>query len=39
MAIKAKPKRQEQLAKLLSCKSGATIAQIHKAFGWQPHIV
>lgn len=29
--------RQEQLCKLLTRKSGATIAQIQKAFGWQPH--
>ncbi|WP_170335485.1 DUF3489 domain-containing protein [Ruegeria arenilitoris] len=29
--------RQQQLQKLLSRKSGATIAQIQKAFGWQPH--
>ncbi|PSL14820.1 uncharacterized protein DUF3489 [Shimia abyssi] len=36
-AIKAKPKRQEQLSKLLNRKSGATISQIQTAFGWQPH--
>ena len=36
-AIKAKPPRREQLSKLLNRKSGATIAQIQKAFGWQPH--
>ena len=36
-AIKTKPKRQEQLAKLLNRKSGATILQIQRAFGWQPH--
>ncbi|WP_424831400.1 DUF3489 domain-containing protein [Ruegeria sp.] len=29
--------RQQQLQKLLSHKSGATIAQIQKAFDWQPH--
>ncbi|WP_299985777.1 DUF3489 domain-containing protein [uncultured Ruegeria sp.] len=29
--------RQQQLQKLLSRKTGATIAQIQKAFGWQPH--
>ncbi|MCG7519485.1 DUF3489 domain-containing protein [Ruegeria sp. Ofav3-42] len=29
--------RQQQLQKLLSRKSSATIAQIQKAFGWQPH--
>lgn len=31
--------RRKQLAKLLSRKSGASIAQIQKAFGWQPHTV
>ncbi|MEO1110385.1 MAG: DUF3489 domain-containing protein [Pseudomonadota bacterium] len=31
--------RQQQLQKLLSRKAGATIAQIQKAFGWQPHSV
>lgn len=36
-AIKAKPNRHEQLAKLLNRKSGATILQIQNAFGWQPH--
>ena len=29
--------RQQQLQKLLSRKAGATIAQLQKAFGWQPH--
>ncbi|WP_300072054.1 DUF3489 domain-containing protein [uncultured Ruegeria sp.] len=29
--------RQQQLQKLLSRKAGATIEQIQKAFGWQPH--
>ncbi|WP_170478238.1 DUF3489 domain-containing protein [Ruegeria arenilitoris] len=29
--------RHQQLQKLLSRKSGATIAQIQNAFGWQPH--
>ena len=29
--------RQQQLAKLLGRKSGASIGQIQKAFGWQPH--
>ncbi|WP_294623451.1 DUF3489 domain-containing protein [uncultured Roseovarius sp.] len=40
----AKPKtaagkkpRQAQLNKLLSRKSGVTIAQLQKTFGWQPH--
>ncbi|MDQ2091957.1 DUF3489 domain-containing protein [Marimonas arenosa] len=36
-AVSAKPTRQEQLARLLNRKSGASIAQIQKAFGWQPH--
>ena len=29
--------RRDQLARLLGRKSGAFIAQIQKAFGWQPH--
>lgn len=29
--------RQQQLTKLLDRKSGASIAQIQKAFSWQPH--
>jgi hypothetical protein len=29
--------RQAQLRKMLTRKSGASIAQIQKAFGWQPH--
>jgi DNA-binding transcriptional regulator PaaX len=33
----AKSTRQAQLRKLLARKSGASIAQIQKAFGWQPH--
>lgn len=33
----ANPTRQQQLAKLLERKSGATIAQLQKAFDWQPH--
>lgn len=38
----AKPKsikatRPAQLRKLLARKSGATVAQIQNAFGWQPH--
>ena len=37
ISIKAKPKRQEQLSKLLNRKSGATILQIQSAFGWQPY--
>lgn len=36
-AAKARPVRQEQLTKLLSRKTGATIPQMEKAFGWQPH--
>ena len=34
---RSKLTRQDQLNKLLSRKSGATISQIQKAFGWQPH--
>jgi len=36
-AVKARPARKEQLTKLLSRKTGATIPQMEKAFGWQPH--
>lgn len=32
-----RPTRQQQLTKMLNRKSGASIAQIQKAFGWQPH--
>ena len=32
-----KPTRQSQLHRLLTRKSGASIAQMQKAFGWQPH--
>ena len=32
-----KPTRHAQLRKMLTRKSGASIAQIQKAFGWQPH--
>ncbi len=32
-----KPTRQVQLRKLLSRKSGVTIVQLQKTFGWQPH--
>jgi DNA-binding transcriptional regulator PaaX len=35
IAIKAKPRRREQLSKLLNRKSGATISQLQSAFGWQ----
>lgn len=34
---KARRTRQQALTKLLNRKSGASIAQIQKAFGWQPH--
>lgn len=34
---RTKPTRREQLAKLLNRKSGASITQKQKAFGWQPH--
>ena len=37
--VSAKPARQEQLRKLLVRKSGASIAQIQKSFGRQPHTV
>ncbi len=39
-APKTAPKkatRQQQLHKLLCRKSGVTIAQLQKAFDWQPH--
>ncbi len=35
--VSVKPTRQAQLRKLLARKSGASIAQIQKAFNWQPH--
>ncbi|MEO1537321.1 MAG: DUF3489 domain-containing protein [Pseudomonadota bacterium] len=35
--VAKKPTRHTQLRKLLARKSGASIAQIQKAFGWQPH--
>lgn len=35
--VKAKITRQTQLLKLLDRKSGVTIAQIQRTFGWQPH--
>lgn len=34
---KATPRRHDQLTKMLTRKSGATIAQLQDAFGWQPH--
>ena len=36
-SVQAKPNRQVQLCKLLRRKSGATIEQLEKAFGWQAH--
>lgn len=36
-AASARLTRQQQLTKLLKRKCGASIAQIQKAFGWQPH--
>lgn len=35
--VGVKSTRQAQLRKLLTRKSGASIVQIQKAFGWQPH--
>jgi len=35
--VRIKHTRREQLTKLLNRKSGASITQIQKAFGWQPH--
>ncbi len=35
--VSVEPTRQAQLRKLLIRKSGASLAQIQKAFGWQPH--
>lgn len=35
--IKPKQTRETQLRRLLARKSGATIAQIRNALGWQPH--
>lgn len=34
-----KTRRQQQLLKFLSRKSGASITQIQDAFSWQPHSV
>jgi uncharacterized protein DUF3489 len=36
-SAKKKTTRHAQLRKLLSRKTGASVAQIQKAFGWQPH--
>lgn len=33
----ATPTRRDQLIKMLTRTSGATIAQMQDAFGWQPH--
>lgn len=33
----SKSTRDDQLRKLLSRKTGVSIAQIQKSFGWQPH--
>ena len=35
--VSTKLTRMAQLSKLLSRKSGVSIVQIQKAFGWQPH--
>ncbi len=35
--VARKLNRQEQLYKLLTRKSGVTIAQLREIFGWQPH--
>ncbi|MEW9921955.1 DUF3489 domain-containing protein [Marimonas sp. MJW-29] len=35
--VAKEPTRQAQLHRLLSRKSGVTIAQLQKTFGWQPH--
>ena len=35
--VRAKRTRRQQLEQMLGRKSGATIAQMQKAFGWQPH--
>ena len=35
--ISTKTTRPDQLRKLLTRRTGATIAQIQSAFGWQPH--
>ena len=36
-AVRTKLTRKAQLSKLLSRKSGVSIVQIQKAFGWQLH--
>ena len=35
--VTSKPKRPAQLCKLLARKSGVSIAQLQKTFGWQRH--
>ena len=35
----AKPSKHDRLLKLLHSKSGASIAEMQKATGWQPHSV
>ena len=35
--VRARTTRQQQLIKLLKRKSGVSITQVQKAFGWQPH--
>ncbi len=35
--VGGKATRRAQLHKLLARKSGVTLAQLQKAFGWQPH--
>ena len=35
--VASKTTRPAQLRKLLTRKSGVSIAQLQKAFGWQPH--
>ena len=36
-AAKPQPTRRDQLRRMLARKSGATIPQMQKVFGWQPH--
>lgn len=36
-AGRSRATRQSQLRRMLTRKSGATIAQMQMAFGWQPH--
>lgn len=39
MAIKSKPTKAQTLVKLISRPNGATIDELMKATGWQPHTV